>query len=69
MGNWNAFLRPLIFLHSDKKYTVTLGLSTFQGQFTTQYHLTMAVATMALIPIIAVYLAAQKYFISGFVYL
>ena len=67
MGNWNAFIRPLIFLHSDKRYTVTLGISSFQGQFSTDYHLTMAVATMALIPIIAVYLAAQKYFIRGFV--
>jgi len=67
MGNWNAFVRPLIFIHSEDKFTVTLGLSVFQGQFTTDYHLTMAVATMGLIPIIGVFLAAQKYFISGFV--
>ncbi len=67
MWNWNAFIRPLIFLNSVEKLTVTVGLSVFQGQFASYHHLSMAVATTALIPIFLVYLGAQKYIISGMI--
>ncbi len=67
MNNWNSFLPPLIYLQSTAKFTVTVGLSVFQGQFATHYQLLMAVATLAILPILGVYLWAQKYFIRGVV--
>jgi multiple sugar transport system permease protein len=67
MWNWNEFMRPLVFITSFTKMTVSVGLSVFQGQFSTYYNLLMAASTLSLIPIFIVYLFAQKYFTQGLV--
>ena len=67
MWNWNEFMRPLVFISSFTKMTVSLGLSVFQGQFSTYYNLLMAASSLSLIPIFIVYLFAQKYFTQGLV--
>lgn len=67
MWNWNEFMRPLVFINSFDKMTVSVGLSVFQGQFSTYYNLLMAASTLSLIPIFIVYLLAQKYFTQGLV--
>jgi multiple sugar transport system permease protein len=66
-SNFNDFMRPLVFIHSDVKYTITLGLTIFRDEYNQIYSLTMAVTTLALIPVMVVYLAGQKYFIQGFI--
>ncbi|MDR6550540.1 carbohydrate ABC transporter permease [Paenibacillus qinlingensis] len=63
--NWNSYMDPLIFITSKSLYTIPLGLQTLNDAEGAQYNLVMAGATCAIIPIIAVFLAGQKYFIQG----
>lgn len=65
VGNWNNFMGPLIYLSSEEKYVLSLGLRLFQGQFSLQMHLLMAVSVLNVLPIIIVFFFAQKYFIQG----
>ena len=66
-GHWNQFLEPLIFISSEVKHTVALGLMKFQGVYVTQWNLVMAAATVAFLPPVVVFFVAQKYFIRGIV--
>lgn len=63
--NWNSFLYPLIYLNDLDKYTLQLGLNMYRGQYYSEFHLMMAVSLMVLVPVIAVFFVAQKYFIQG----
>jgi multiple sugar transport system permease protein len=63
--NWNDFLGPLIFTQSPQYRTLAVGLRAFLGQYQNSWNLLMAGATVMLIPILALFLAAQKYFIRG----
>lgn len=65
MSSWNSFLWPLIVLNKESNYTVPIGLVTFQGQFTTNWPIMMAAACQSMIPVIIVYIFAQKYIIEG----
>lgn len=64
---WNDFLKPLIYLSTDTKKTIQLGIRNFLSLYTADYALLMAAATMSLLPVIIVYFIAQKYFIEGMV--
>jgi ABC-type glycerol-3-phosphate transport system permease component len=63
--SWNEFLLPLIYIHSKAKQTVALGLLSFQDEFGTQWTLLMAAALVTMLPVLIVFLVAQKYFIQG----
>ncbi|MDR0637883.1 MAG: carbohydrate ABC transporter permease [Spirochaetaceae bacterium] len=65
MGSWNDFIGPLIYLTSKERYTLQLGIRYFQQVYGTEYTLVMASAAMSLIPVIIIYLFAQRYFIEG----
>ncbi len=67
MHNWNDFLGPLIFLSDNDKYTLALGLRFFQGQYRIEWALLMAVSLLVLMPNIALFFIAQKYYIQGIV--
>lgn len=62
---WNDFQAPLIYLFSDKLKTLPLGLASLNGEFTSETQLIMAGAVLSLIPVVAVFLFLQRYFISG----
>lgn len=62
---WNDFLGPLIYLTNPAKYTLALGLLSFTGYYTTEWHMLMAGATVTVIPIIILFFVAQRYFIEG----
>ena len=64
---WNDFLEPLIYLHSMEKMTLSLGLRFFQDQDFTDWTLLMAVSIVVLIPSLALFFVAQKYYIHGVV--
>jgi len=66
-GHYNDLMGPLIYLSDSKKYTVQIGLATFRGMFSTRYDLLMAGSVFCLIPILVIYLCAQKYFVRGIV--
>lgn len=65
VSNWNDFLGPLIFTQSPQYRTVALGLRSFMGQYHNDWNLLMAGATAMLVPILVLFLTAQKYFIRG----
>jgi ABC-type glycerol-3-phosphate transport system permease component len=65
VSNWNDFLGPLIFTQSPQYRTVALGLRSFLGEYHNSWNLLMAGATAMLVPILVLFLSAQKYFIRG----
>jgi multiple sugar transport system permease protein len=65
--SWNQFLPALVYISSIKKQTITVGLTVFQDEFITDWHLMMAASTLAVLPVLVVYVTAQKYFIRGIV--
>jgi ABC-type glycerol-3-phosphate transport system permease component len=64
---WNDFMGPLIYLNSTRHLTLAVGLRVFQGTYGTYMHLLMAVATVALIPVIVIFFVAQKQFVRSIV--
>jgi ABC-type glycerol-3-phosphate transport system permease component len=62
---WNDLLIALIFLQSDHNRTLMAGLSVFQGRYNNQIPLTMAGMVLASVPMIALYIIFQRYFIRG----
>ena len=67
MATWNSFIWPLILLRSPERYTVTLGLGLLRGavQFAASWELVMAGTATAMIPIVLVFLFAQRFFMEG----
>lgn len=65
MSVWNSFIWPLIMLNSTSKYTLPVGLQLLNSQHGTDWTVLMAGDVISLIPVVIVYLAAQKYFIEG----
>ncbi|MGI8870141.1 MAG: carbohydrate ABC transporter permease [Mycobacteriales bacterium] len=65
MGVWNAFLWPLIMINSTNKFTLPVGLQLLNSQHGTDWTVLMAGDVTSLIPVLVVYLAAQKYFVQG----
>lgn len=65
MNAWNDFLAPLVYINSEEKFTLALGLQQFQGMYNAQWNLMMAAATLVVLPMIVLYLVGQKYFIEG----
>jgi len=65
MGAWNDFLWPLIVINSEHLKPLSVGLAGFHGLYETHWPHLMAASTLALIPIILVFVIAQKYFVRG----
>jgi multiple sugar transport system permease protein len=75
ISNWNNFLGPLIFLNTEAKYTVAVGLRYFQSAVAggagavsrPQDHLLMGAAIMVALPCLILFFLGQKYFVQGIV--
>ncbi|MFD2700643.1 carbohydrate ABC transporter permease [Paenibacillus shunpengii] len=65
LGMWNNFFNPLIFLNSPEKFTVPMMLNLYRGMYSTDWTLMMAGASIALIPVLIVYVIGQRYIIEG----
>lgn len=65
LGMWNNFFNPLIFLSSTDKFTVPMMLNLYRGMYATDWTLMMAGASIALVPVLIVYIIGQKYIIEG----
>jgi len=65
---WNDFLAPLIFLHDQSKYTLTLGLSFFRGGYDVNWAYLMATSLVITLPVILLFFFAQHAFIEGIAY-
>ncbi len=64
---WDQFYQPLIFIKSKELYTIPLGLQSFQTQFGKQYAQQMALACLAIVPVLVVFLTLQKHFIKSMI--
>jgi multiple sugar transport system permease protein len=65
MGTWNDFLGPLVFINTQAKMTLPLGLASMQGLYSTDWPVLMAGTVLTLIPVITIFLLAQDFFIKG----
>ena len=65
LNSWNDFLGPLVYLNSEKKYTVALGLQLFTGSYRGEWNLMMAAACLVLAPVVVVFAIGQKYLVEG----
>jgi multiple sugar transport system permease protein len=65
MGSWNDFLWPLIVMVREESYTLPVALANLNGQHPTSFGLLMAAAVVVVLPVIIVFLLAQKYVIQG----
>lgn len=65
LGNWNAFLWPVIAIESPEMRTLPVGLSYFSYENFNQYELVMAGATMAVVPVLIIFAIFQKQIIRG----
>ena len=62
---YNDFMGPVIYLASDAKFTVQMGLNSFRNSFSARYDLIMAGSILALIPVVILFICCQKYIIRG----
>lgn len=67
MNSWNAFLWPLFITRDRALMTLPVGLASLQGQYVTEWNLVMAGAVITIVPMVVVYIFAQKYIVQGFV--
>ncbi len=64
-GAWNDLLGPLVYVSTNDRYTLSLGLALFQGLHYAQLHYLMPMCLVALAPVVAVFLVAQRYLAPG----
>ncbi len=62
---WSDFFTPLLYLNSQEKYTVALGLTAFREEGFVHYDYLMPASTVAILPVLAVFLFLQRYFVKG----
>lgn len=65
LHSWNEFFEPLVYLNSNKLYTIPLALSLFTTESGTDWQLIMAASVVATVPLLIVFFFAQKKFIEG----
>ena len=65
LGNWNAFIWPLIVTSSQGMFTLPVGLQFFSSEFITDWHLVMTGATLSLLPLLTIVIIFQRYIIEG----
>jgi len=65
LNSWNDFYNPLIYLNTERRFTLALGLRGFQHQTGTTWNLLMAGGLLSTVPTLAIFFAFQKYFMEG----
>jgi multiple sugar transport system permease protein len=65
MWSWNDLISPLIYLRDLPDYTTTVGLAFLQGQFVAKWPEMMAGALVSLVPMVVLFVVAQKFFVRG----
>jgi multiple sugar transport system permease protein len=65
MGTWNSFLWPLFITRNERLMTLPVGLAMLHGRYTTEWSMVMAGSVITVLPIIVVFLCAQRSFVRG----
>ena len=64
---WNDLLQQIIYINSDSKFTIAIGLSQFKGSLKSDWSAIMCATCLSFIPGVVFYLIGQKYFVEGIV--
>lgn len=64
---WDMYIWPLIIITKDSLRPVTLGVALFMSGYTTMWNQLLAIATLAMLPMIVLFFVLQRYFIQGIV--
>ncbi len=64
-SGWNNFMWPLIVLNDPKKFTIQIGLSLFKTNYSTNYGAMMGGAVIAMLPVLLLFMFAQRYYVEG----
>jgi len=64
-AQWNSFLWPLIVINDEQMRTLTVGLRALVGQYTVQYPLLMAGSVISIVPMLILFVVAQRFFVRG----
>jgi multiple sugar transport system permease protein len=67
LGNWNAFIWPLIVIQTPAMRTLPVGIALFSGEAGSAWHLIMAASSLAVLPVLAVFVVLQRQIIEGVV--
>ncbi len=65
VNTWNDYMGPMIYLTTDIRKTIQVGLRRFIQSYSADYHLIMAASLCSLVPVAVVFLCLQRYFIEG----
>jgi multiple sugar transport system permease protein len=66
LNSWNMFLEPLVFLSTKTKFTLPLALTQYVDLTSTPiWNVQMAAATLTVIPVLIVFIVAQRQFVQG----
>lgn len=65
MNTWNDLLGPVIYLNDEVKYTLSVGLSSFNSLYNTQWGYLMAASAVVTLPMVLIFFFFQGYFIEG----
>jgi multiple sugar transport system permease protein len=65
LTHYNDFLGPLIYLSTNDKFTLPLGIYWYQGRYGNSWNLVMAASLVAIAPVVVLFFVAQRYFIQG----
>ena len=67
LGNWNAYIWPLIVTRSEEMRTLPVGIAFFSSEAQSSFHLIMAAASLATIPVLIIFVIFQRQIIKGIV--
>jgi multiple sugar transport system permease protein len=62
---WNEFLLPLLYLQENNKYPLAIGLAFFTSEHDVAFNLLMAASTLIVLPVVVIFIFAQRFFIEG----
>jgi raffinose/stachyose/melibiose transport system permease protein len=65
LNTWNDFIMPLYYLNSSANWPMTLAVYNFFGQFKQSWNLVSADILLTILPVLVVYLAGQRFILSG----
>ena len=65
INNWNALLRPVFYISKSHLRTLPLGLMAFKGAYESQWHLLLTGSVISIVPLLVLYIFAQRYIIEG----
>jgi multiple sugar transport system permease protein len=65
INNWNALLRPVLYISNRDLRTITMGLTQFQNDFGAQWHLLLTGSVLSVLPLIVLYIFLQRYIVQG----